>query len=168
MGEIRNARCLFLQSWWLQYADHPVDPICRSWPGSITPIMRWILYADHQVAPLGRSLTRGGSSPRSDPPSPARTTRMSRQLQCRTRISAGSALADPMHHRCCTPVTRCGVGRDRLVAEQKVSRRYQPHHLHDHVPRGIDRRRPLLDSGRYFGRYEGGHSEYVAGGEPGN
>ena len=57
MGEIRNARCLFLQSWWLQYADHPVDPICRSWPGSITPIMRWILYADHQVAPLGRSLT---------------------------------------------------------------------------------------------------------------
>ena len=57
MGEIRNARCLFLQIWWLQYADHRVDPICRSWPGSITAIMRWILYADHQVAPLGRSLT---------------------------------------------------------------------------------------------------------------
>ena len=57
MGEIRNARCLLLQGQWPQYADHRVDPICRSWPGSITPIMRWILYADPQVAPMRRSLT---------------------------------------------------------------------------------------------------------------
>ena len=57
MGEIRNARCLLLQDWWLQYADHRVVPICRSWPGSITPITHWILYADPQVDPLGRSLT---------------------------------------------------------------------------------------------------------------
>ena len=60
MGEIRNARCLFLQWRWRQYADQQVDPIWRSWPGSITPIMHWILYADPQVDPMWRSLTRGG------------------------------------------------------------------------------------------------------------
>lgn len=57
MGEIRNARCLLLQQQWNQYGDPPVDPICRSLTGSITPITTWILYADHQVDPMGRSLT---------------------------------------------------------------------------------------------------------------
>jgi hypothetical protein len=57
MGDIRNARCLFLQVSWNQYGDQRVDPIRRSLTGSITPIMTWILYADHQVDPLCRSLT---------------------------------------------------------------------------------------------------------------
>ena len=57
MGEIRNARCLLLQQQWNQYGDPPVDLICRSLTGSITPITTWILYADHQVDPMGRSLT---------------------------------------------------------------------------------------------------------------
>lgn len=59
MGDIRNARCLFLQVSWNQYGDQRVDPICRSLTGFITPIMTWILYADHQVDPLCRSLTLG-------------------------------------------------------------------------------------------------------------
>ena len=55
MGDIRNARCLFLQVSWNQYGDQRVDPIRRSLTGSITPIMTWILYADHDLDPICRS-----------------------------------------------------------------------------------------------------------------